>query len=405
MLVLTMMIVKDSVAFANAEEWKMISYDAKTGAQVSRGDVNLPTVVQQIGCICEAGDTIGESYVGNTSSKFWICPVKINESEKQNTAPIVGVFYEYDGEEHYFECTQEGVAINIPYEYSGSLYCYGIDAWGRSSNEITMQVMVDSEGPDIEWSEETVPEGTVIHVTAREMGDVVSGIDEVECYFEGELFNYSNYCENEIVENNLGQAVIKEVSFDIPMESVQDVKIELKATDYAGNETLDAVIWSANAASEEREVVAATETQLLKVSIPTEFRFTVEPWNAERQIYSEPLAIVNNSDCDIYFKLHNVNIGIDRDNVTENSEVKSCSIYLETDDGQRFDLQEGDSGELCVVRIPGKNSGNDENSFAFTIGGSVNPDSAIYWENGDIQMDISVRFWGIKTEEEAQIVE
>lgn len=301
---------------------------------------------------------------------------------------VSGVQCVYGDHSEFYKAVNNEVDMKLPDDFEGEVFYQAQDLFGNWSDRGVVNIRivepVDKTAPTVCVTSNDMnmigdsfiaqdEAGTILFHAVDvdlENGDLVSGISKVICSVDG--------VDNELNVTN-GNA-----EFDLPRNFQGNIFYQ--AIDNAGNKS---TVQSA------RIIIEYTDSDnnddsIIKVKVPTSLNLFIDPYRQNRNICSSEYTIQNESGFDIECTIRNINQSVNRENIKDFAIDKTTDLEFNLANGEETDtikLPEGDSGQIYSGRI--LNGSDGTNSLTFWFAGTINSESAQYWENGDLRMVIT----------------
>ncbi len=310
--------------------------------------------------------------------------------ELTDNVGVSGVQCVYGDHSEFYNAVDNKVEMKLPDDFEGEVFYQAWDLSGNWSDRGVVNIRivepVDKTAPTVSITSDDMKvmgdsfiaqdeAGTIIfHAVDVDPGngDIVSGISKVICSVDGEdneLSVADGTASYELPKSFQGNIFYQAIDNAGNKSEVQTAKVVIEHTDSSDSNSDDSVI---------------------KVKVPTTLSLFIDPYRQKRNICSSEYTIINESGFDIECTIRNINQSINRDNIKDVDIDKTTNLELSLANGEETDtikLPEGDSGQIYSGRI--LNGSDGTNSLTFWFAGTINSESAQYWENGDLRMVIT----------------
>ena len=297
---------------------------------------------------------------------------------------IDGVQCIYGDYNEFYQAVDNQVVLRLPDKFEGDVFYQARDLAGNMSDRGIVNVKI------VEPVDNTAPTVIISSDDMKLVGDAFIAEDSAGTI----LFHASDVdTQNGDIVSGISSVIYSSDGTDkeLPVED-GIAKLELSKS-FQGDIFYQAVDCSGNKSEVQSVRVMINHTaddSVIKVKVPTNLYLFINPYGSKENICSNEYIIQNESDFDIECTISNVNQFINKDNVKDIPIDKSTNVnfkILNGDNSQSVKLSEGDSGQVYSGRI--LNGASEDNSLRFWFSGTINSESAEYWENGDLRMVIT----------------
>ncbi len=304
----------------------------------------------------------------------------VKEQIEETPATDVGKYNYVYGD--ILKCTFDNVEenkISLPESFFGRVLAGCVDKAGNTSNLISQHYLIENYAPQVSFSNgELCTAPYTLWVDVVETGQIVSGIQSVECTINGTPHEIEDLRTTETFTLGTDLEVPSCMDFGLVLEE-GEYMIEVTATDYAGNKTVQLLNFSVK------------KPELVSVFMPKEFTIHIDPQQlaGKEQIYSDDIELVNNSEFDVEVVITNVKVRVQSE-VSPDGIEKDCDIYLITPDTQeQIELKKGDNEGVYTFIMP---KDLMEKGMALKFIGNVTKNSDRLWKGSDISIDVQMSF-------------
>ncbi len=270
--------------------------------------------------------------------------------------------------------------FKLPQDFFGRVLLSAKDKAGNASDIVSKYYLIDQTAPEIHFSDSEVYSAPyTLWVSLEECGHIVSGMDEIECKVNGEVYEISDLTMQENVKLSDTLEVPSKAGFSISFEEEGEYGIEVQVTDHAGNITVS------------EKTIKVTQPELVAVYMPKQFTIHIDPQQllGREQIFSDDITLNNVSNVDVKVTIENVELTV-KDEMSDTGILKDCELYLVAPDtGEKIKLQKGDNKGIYSYRLPIDAEG-DLAGIHFV--GETTEGSDTMWEGSDIRMNVKLNF-------------
>lgn len=251
----------------------------------------------------EGGNSIGSTFFATSTAVYALVV---------NPSFVSALFCDLNGVSTELPVSDGYASFTIPETYNGTIRFYALDKDGNIIEETTEYVIAEKTPPVLNYENVNSPtDGTcAVRVSIEDCGDIVSGLNTVDCMVDGVPF--TEYTPNVFGKVLLcsGEEADSGLSFEIPLLDDEIHTIEVNATDNAGN------------LLEQSFRVHASPMEVVSVVLPTTFGMTIFPYASNGNIWGDDIVIANQSDFPVEVTLKSTQVDIDH-SLPENRIMKS----------------------------------------------------------------------------------
>lgn len=273
-----------------------------------------------------------------------------------------------------------GAKAALAQDFYGKVYMNCADKAGNTSSVLSQYILLDRAIPTIEFSQDNICSTPyTLWIDVADNGSIVSGLEDVVCTVNGEPVEIANLEPKGAVTLDDGLEVSQRVGFSIPFEEEGDFTIQVRATDYAGNTSV-----------EERNITV-TKPEFVSVFMPDTFTIHIDPQRLleQEQIFSDNIELVNVSEFDVKVTVDSIELYVN-DEVSPEGIEKDCEIYFVTPDtGEKIKLEKGENKDVYSYCLPENATGDIANLYFV---GSTTEGSDKMWQSSDISIVVNLSF-------------
>ena len=273
-----------------------------------------------------------------------------------------------------------GAKAALTQDFYGKIFMNCADKAGNTSPVLSEYILLDRVTPKIEFSQdEYCSTPYTLWIDVADSGSIVSGLASVVCTVNGEPIEIANLESRGAVKLADDLEVPQTVGFSIPFETEGEFSIQVIATDYAGNTTV-----------EERNITVA-KPEFVSVFMPETFTIHIDPQRLlEREsIFSDNIELTNVSEFDVRVTVDSIELYVN-DEVSPEGIEKDCDIYFVTPDtGEKIKLEKGENKDVYSYCLP-VNAEGDIANLSFV--GSTTEGSDKMWQDSDISIVVNLSF-------------
>lgn len=273
-----------------------------------------------------------------------------------------------------------GAKAALAQDFYGKIFMNCADKAGNTSSVLSEYILLDRVTPKIEFSQdEYCSTPYTLWIDVADNGSIVSGLANVACTVNGEQVEITNLEPKGVVTLDDNLEVPQRLGFSIPFDTEGEFSIQVRATDYAGNTTV-----------EERNITV-TKPEYVAVFMPETFTIHIDPQRLleREQIFSDNIELTNVSDFDVKVTVDSIELYVN-DEVSPEGIEKDCDIYFVTPDtGERIKLEKGENKDVYSYCLPVNAVGDIANLYFV---GNTTEGSDEMWQSSDISMVVNLSF-------------
>ena len=273
-----------------------------------------------------------------------------------------------------------GTKAALAQDFYGKVYMNCADKAGNTSSVLSQYILLDRAIPTIEFSQDNICSiPYTLWIDVADNGSIVSGLADVACTVNGEPIEITNLEPKGAVTLDDDLEVPQRVGFSIPFDAEGEFTIQVRATDYAGNTSV-----------EERNITV-TKPEFVAVFMPDTFTIHIDPQRLleQEQIFSDNIELVNVSEFDVKVTVDSIELYVNGEVSPEGIE-KDCEIYFVTPDtGEKIKLEKGENKDVYSYCLPVNATGDIANLYFV---GSTTEGSDKMWQSSDISIVVNLSF-------------
>lgn len=297
-----------------------------------------------------------------------------------NGTGVDKICYVYGDRVADFTNITDGAKAALAQDFYGRVFMNCADKAGNTSSVLSEYILLDRATPKIEFSQdEYCSTPYTLWIDVADNGSIVSGLANVACTVNGKPIEITNLEPKGVVKLADDLEVPQTVGFSIPFETEGEFSIQVRATDYAGNTTV-----------EERNITVA-KPEFVSVFMPETFTIHIDPQQLleNEQIFSDAIELTNVSEFDVKVTVDSIELYVN-DEVSPEGIGKDCEIYFVTPDtGEKIKLEKGENKDVYSYCLP-ENATGDITNLYFV--GSTTEGSDKMWQSSDISMVVNLSF-------------
>lgn len=251
----------------------------------------------------EGGNFIGDTFFAMSAVVYELIADPVTVS---------ALFCDLNGAVHELPISDGSASFTLPDTYNGTVRFYTVGPDGSIMEEITEYVVAEATAPVLNYENITSPdnETCAVHVSIEDCGEIISGLNHLDCMVDG--IPYNEFVPNEFGKVLLcsGEEAVSGLSFDIPLPDDEIHTIDVYAWDNAGNQL------------EQSFRVHAAPMDVVSVVLPTSFGMTIFPYASNGNIWGDDIVVANQSEFPVKVTLQSTQVNIDH-TVPENRIMKS----------------------------------------------------------------------------------
>lgn len=270
--------------------------------------------------------------------------------------------------------------ITLEEDFYGRIVMNCKDKAGNVSDIQSQYILVEQNAPEITMTvDERCTAPYTLWVTVTEVGDIVSGIQSIQCVVNGENYEVKEATVSETVKLDNELDVSSKIVFPIEIQEVGSYTVDIQVVDYAGNETMVG------------ETLEVTEPEMVSVYMPKNFTIHIDPQQlaGREQIFSDDITLDNVSEFDVCVKIDEIILNV-KDEVSDTGVKKDCDVYLVAPDtGERIELSKGKNENVYTYCLPQGNKADIDNLYFI---GNTTEGSDRMWKGSDISIQVKLSF-------------
>ncbi len=274
----------------------------------------------------------------------------------------------------------EEPCYTLPEQFYGRLNYSCQDRAGNISEAVSRYLMIEKDAPSIQVVEsERYTAPYTMGVSVEDSGEIISGIQTIECFVNGQPYELNHVITTETVKLANDLEVPAKQAFSLNFEEIGHYDISIRVIDNCGNAVML------------HKEIDVTEEELVAVFLAKEFKIYVDPDRifGGEQVFSKGLALKNISSVDTRVTVKSVNVDVKSEKL-ENGVEKDCQLYLVAPDtGERIPLQNGLNENVYSFVMPADEAGT---LSGLDFVGELTVGSEPYWKQGDIGINLRFEF-------------